>query len=502
MFLRGAGLAGGMAVMGVGPWRHLTALAEPARAGAGPYGPLAAPDANGIRLPEGFASRVVARSGLPVVPGGYVWHDAPDGAACFATADGGWVLVSNAELGAPRGGAGALRLAVDGAVVGGHRILDGTSRNCAGGVTPWGTWLSCEEVERGLVYECDPLGVEPPTRADVLGRFVHEAAGVDAAGRAIYLTEDSADGRLYRALPVWPEAGRPDLRAGRLQAAAVDVEAALRGPAALQWIDVPPTGPYRGSDTARFRRGEGLWCHAGVVYFSTTADNRVWAIDTVASTLEVVYAGGADLRAPDNITVSPSGEVFVGEDGDDMQLVVLAGTPDGGTEVAPFLQIVGHPGSEVTGPCFSPDGTRLYVTSQRGSDGRGAVFEVSGPFTRTSQLPRQDGAAGPAPAPPEPRPEPEPGPAPSDPTAPPPSSAPPAPTTAPQAATTAVTAAPLAAAPRRATPAPPASRATPARHSDGRTPWAVAATAAAAAAAVAAARAARSAGTAGADDRG
>jgi secreted PhoX family phosphatase len=90
------------------------------------------------------------------------------------------------------------------------------------------------------------------------------------------------------------------------------------------------------------------------------------------------------LRDPDNITVQPhSGDIFVAEDADDLQLVLLANA-QGQRIAAPFLQLVGHDGSEVAGPAFSPDGTRLYFSSQRGTDGGnngpGMTFEICGPF--------------------------------------------------------------------------------------------------------------------------
>jgi secreted PhoX family phosphatase len=68
--------------------------------------------------------------------------------------------------------------------------------------------------------------------------------------------------------------------------------------------------------------------------------------------------------------------MLVAEDGDDMQLCLLG--PNG--EAAPLLQVLGHPSSEIAGPAFSPDGTRLYFSSQRGGDGRGVTYEVTGPF--------------------------------------------------------------------------------------------------------------------------
>ena len=193
--------------------------------------------------------------------------------------------------------------------------------------------------------------------------------------------EDTNDSRLYRFRPDAP--GR--LESGVLEAAAVD----SRG--FVTWVAVASDRPYRGSDTTQFSRGEGAWFAAGYVYFSTTADNRVWALETASNHLEVIYdaaaiGASAPLRNPDNVTVhAASGDIYVAEDGDDLQLVLLA---DGSGQriAAPFAQLVGHGGSEITGPAFSPDGKRLYFSSQRGTGGSfsspGMTFEVTGPFRR------------------------------------------------------------------------------------------------------------------------
>jgi uncharacterized protein len=348
-------------------------------------GPLGAPDANGLRLPAGFTSRVVARSSQQVVAGSsYVWHPAPDGGATFATLDGGFVYVSNCE--ATPGGVGALRFDAAGQVVGAYPILQGSSYNCAGGPTPWRTWLSCEEVPFGRVWECDPLGVEAAVQRPALGLFCHEAAAVDPVHMQLYLTEDQFDGRLYRFTSrAVDTSGRPDLEAGRLEVA--KVAGVLEG--AVSWHAVPdPSGAlmatrYQVPGSTAFSGGEGIWHHAGVIYFATKIDNRVWAYDVRSQRLTLLYdlatADVAILAGVDNVTVSPAGDVLVAEDGDDMQIVAIA--PDG--IPFPLLQLTGHDASEITGPAFDPSGTRLYFSSQRGATGfavDGVTFEVSGRF--------------------------------------------------------------------------------------------------------------------------
>jgi hypothetical protein len=148
-------------------------------------------------------------------------------------------------------------------------------------------------------------------------------------------------------------------------------------PSPSEWTT--PTRQQVPESTA-FDGGEGIWFDSGVVYFTTKGDDVVRGYHVADARMEVVYDAGilADppLTGVDNVTVAPSGDLYVCEDGTDMQLVLI--TPD--RVVAPFLQVLGQDDSEVAGVVFDPTGTRLYFSSQRGLGGAGATYEVTGPF--------------------------------------------------------------------------------------------------------------------------
>ncbi|GAA5134147.1 alkaline phosphatase PhoX [Alloalcanivorax gelatiniphagus] len=394
-------------------------------------GPLVDSGVDGVLIPEGFSLRRVATAGrqpvskLPL----FLWHPLPDGGAVFSLADGGWVYVSNSE--SVPGGVGALRFGADGELLDAYPILSNTRVNCAGGATPWGTWLSCEEVEDGLVYQCDPLGSPRQARSHpALGRFKHEAAAVDMATSSVFMTEDQGDGRLYRfrsAGRVSAVNGAPglDLDNGVLQVLEVegfengaymeDLESA-RLIRRVKWVDVQsPDQPQsrvrsriedstgQGAPGTRFKGGEGIWMQywpegeqdtvsgfehplRAVVFFACKGDNRVHALDVDNDLIEVVFdneqlisAGEDRFDDVDNLVVSPMGDVVVAEDGDAMRLMVMV--PN---QPAKILLRVPGGGSELTGPAFTADGSRLYFSSQRGPAGLlglplGRTYELTVP---------------------------------------------------------------------------------------------------------------------------
>lgn len=282
------------------------------------------------------------------------------------------MYVSNNEAGTPNGGVGRIEFDASGAIIAAGSICTGTDRNCGGGATPWGTWLTGEEVSRGMIWECDPTGVAAAVSRPAMGKFTHEAAAFDPATGTVYLTEDRGDGGFYRFTP--------DV-AGDLSAGVLEVMTEVGG--VLGWGVVSDPNAtttscrYQVPNTKVFNGGEGIEHFNGWLHFTTKGDNRVWRYRPTDDALEIVYDDNTNvnpiLTGVDNITIGSMGDLLVAEDGGDMQIVLI--TPAGVTSAV--VQVEGIGGSEITGPAFDPSGDRLYFSSQRNP---GTTYEVTGPF--------------------------------------------------------------------------------------------------------------------------
>jgi hypothetical protein len=278
--------------------------------------------------------------------------------------------------------------------------LGGTELNCAGGPTPWGSWLSCEECfegptagrdqRHGYVFEVSAASDELVEAVPIkgMGRFKHEACAVDAATGIVYMTEDRHHSLFYRYVPDKPG----DLLAGgRLQALAVDQQPSLEThnwaaspsvrlgePLSAHWLDCddpdPPKDTLRGlgkrRGAATFARGEGL-CVAGDRFAFTCTNGgpaRLGQIFTYRPTsadggeLELIAESQRDslLHNADNLTMAPWGDLIVCED--TAGHCSLVGIRPDGSQYA--IGDNAYSRSELAGVCFSPDGKILFVNIQ------------------------------------------------------------------------------------------------------------------------------------------
>lgn len=398
------------------------------------YGELVPDPAGLLDLPRGFSYRVISSFGERMDDGLRV-PDYFDGMGAFALDDHQLALVRNHELQAQQQDRGPVRDAsvnppraydhdpdgvplpggtttlvydlASGRVVRQHMSLLGTVRNCAGGVTPWGSWLTCEEdvtragsrlagKDHGWVFEVPAAarGAVEPVPLKALGRFNHEAAAVDPRTGVVYLTEDRDDGLLYRLLPDT----RGELaRGGRLQALAlVDADITdsrnfdeVRMPRGkwftVRWIDLD--GVEAPDDDLRrrghekgallFARGEGIHMGNDEVFFCCTSGGAK-RLGQVMRYRPSRYEGEPrERREPgrlqvfvesqditqfnfgDNLTVGPNGHLIVCEDQytRDVDNHLRGVTPEG--DLYTFGRL--HAQTELAGACFSPDGSTLFV---------------------------------------------------------------------------------------------------------------------------------------------
>lgn len=441
MLARSASAGLGIALSGSIPGLLGTAEARWLREAG--YGPLVPDPAGILSLPEGFSYTIVAQAGVTTLASGEPTPNDADGMASFVRRGGGSVLVCNHEIGGSeplrvpalagltyddKAGGGTTTIEVDrfGRRVSELVSIAGTHNNCAGGSTPWQTWLTCEETEsilaggkrHGYVFEVDPYDQQAnmnPEPIKALGRFAHESVAVDPFFGRIFMTEDASNpnGLLYR----WSAPLRsPRLRRGSLRSLTDDagsleaMQAYTRAGAfvpdlsvatepgttyRVSWIDVPDRDAASVStrkqleQVTRSRKLEGMWWGDGGAYFvasfartsdgsAAQHDGQVWFIDPRRDTIELklhfAYTPGDDNDpdGPDNITVSPYGGVILAEDGDGVQHLVGA-TRRG---EAYFFARNDADGSEFAGPTFSRDRRTLFANIQS----PGTTFAIRGPF--------------------------------------------------------------------------------------------------------------------------
>jgi secreted PhoX family phosphatase len=414
------------------------------------YGPLVrSAQAPELWVPEGFTVRKLTTTRTPsladpswTVPYGL------DGMSAFAGREGGVVrLVRNHEIADTadtarllgpgvraydrRAGGGTstleLRQGDDGEVRLAREFvsLSGTHTNCAGGRTPWGSWVSCEETtvgpnsgyekSHGYCFEvpADADGEVEPVPLKAMGRFVHEAMAVDAETGIVYLTEDIrhdpavAAGRgagFYRFLPTRPghlaEGGRLQMlrvkdRPNYMTATGQTVRVPLR----VEWVEIDDPDPAEAETNssavfqqgwakggAMFERLEGCFAGDGNVYFDATSggnarSGQVWCYrpdgaDEGVLTLLFESPSRDVLDSPDNLCLSPRGGLMICEDGADVQFIRAL------TQEGALFDMVRTDGAsaEFAGVCFSPNGRTLFFNIQGGTRATSAATLTGGTY--------------------------------------------------------------------------------------------------------------------------
>jgi secreted PhoX family phosphatase len=391
-----------------------------------------------LELPEGFRYLTFGWTGDPMDDSRRV-PPLHDGMAAFPGENGRVVLVRNHEIGpgpalaAPtydsKAGGGTTTTVFDPAaerVVSTRVSLAGTIRNCAGGATPWGSWLTCEEsvagptdrenplpLQHGYVFEVPHDGVSDAKPIKAMGCFVHEAVAVDPQTGIVYQTQDRAQAGVYRYVPT--TRGRL-ADGGRLQMLAVDARRGFdttRGQRSgavydIHWVDISePDRPHLSATSgfgmgvlqqgvslggAIFSRLEGATFGDGRLYVTATDGGdagmgQVWEIDPRRDQLRLVYEspGAPTLNMPDNLTLSPRGGLVICEDGTATPCVhgltregrIFRFARNNIKIDKPRNGLTGdYSQREFAGATYSPDGKWLFFNAQT----PGITFAVTGPW--------------------------------------------------------------------------------------------------------------------------
>jgi secreted PhoX family phosphatase len=366
-------------------------------------------DGDVLTLPRGFRQRVLSRQGQPLPRAGTV-AGKHDGMIAFPY-KGDTLLVRNHEQ-LPdadfpvrgrdpfdpddAGGVTAVVVSADRQAIREFTLLSGTRRNCAGGPTPWGTWLTCEEIREenhGFVFEVLPEAGENdlsklPIRS--MGHFRHEAVGIDPRTGIVYLTEDAPPRSfVYRFLP-FNMAGRAGAlhEGGRLQAMRLESDSIGGAPhqvgtqVKVGWIDVdasaaPESAADRGA--IQFHKLEGALHADGLFWFPDTDGGehklgQIFRYSPQDETLELFFEARreVEMQKPDNLAMTPWGDLWFVEDGKGFDRV-MGVTPGGAAYEFARNQLNE---SELSGPCFSPDGRTFFVNIYD----PGITVAVWGPF--------------------------------------------------------------------------------------------------------------------------
>jgi uncharacterized protein len=421
------------------------------------YGPLKKDPAQVLDLPEGFHYQVLSRVGRPMSDG-LVTPGFHDGMAAFPVSRGRIALVCNHETNPDQGLASAFGIQNEllGKVpeskfydygkgeypgLGGTTTLiynpkskkveteflslAGTHRNCAGGATPWNSWVTCEETvlrvgDRDYLEKDHGYNFEVPvsTRAKLadpfplveMGRFNHEAITVDPKSGVVYETEDRGDGLIYRFIPNQP--GKLH-KGGKLQALAIkgwascdtrnwadlsNQELPLNKLFDVEWIDMDQVQSplddlrYRGFEAgaARFARGEGIFYGNNRVFWACTNGGKILKGQIFAYTPSPYEGTDREKDAPgkmelylepnngdivdmcDNLDVTPDGGLLLCEDGKQEQFLV------GVTPKGEWFKLAKNAvdDTEFAGVCHSPDGKTIFVNMQK----PGLTLAITGPF--------------------------------------------------------------------------------------------------------------------------
>ncbi len=423
------------------------------------YGNLLEDPLGKINLPKGFSYEIISTKG-ELMNDGLLVPGKPDGMAAFDGPAGKIVLVRNHEnshrelsqsgfgkknellskikkekfydYGRGKPGLGGTTTLLynpsTGKVEQQFMSLTGTIRNCAGGSTPWGSWITCEEsvvkagkkLEKNHGYNFEVpakinSGLVDPIPLKAMGRFNHEAVCVDPRTGIVYQTEDRDDSLIYRFIP--NKKGRL-LEGGKLQALKIKTQQSwdtrnwndlktdkipTKQLFDVEWIDMDQIDApkddlrHRGFNqgAARFARGEGMWFGNGELFFACTNGGdlmkgqifRYIPSEFEGTSKEQTQAGKLELYVEpndadlceycDNLTVAPWGDVVFAEDKASPSLVGI--TPKG--QFYKIAHNVGIP-SEFAGVCFSPDGRTLFVNVQHA----GLTLAIRGPWRKMKEI--------------------------------------------------------------------------------------------------------------------